>query len=170
MNCSMAAGKKMPPFEKILDAYTPRIVVFMCMGTNDASAMRKPDSFKADFIKSVELMLNRGIVPIVSTIPPHPNPNAPATAYNEAIRAVAKQYGLPLIDFEKEILTRRPDDWNGTLLGKNDVHPTAASGNINCTSAPTAENLKSCGYLLRGWLSVKKIAEVKEKVLDEMPK
>ncbi len=34
------------------------------------------------------------------------------------------------------------------------------------TSAPTAENLRNSGYLLRGWLSVKKIAEVKRTVLD----
>ncbi len=73
---------------------------------------------------------------------------------------------MPLIDYEAEILARRPKDWNGTLLGKNDVHPTAEHGKINAASAPTEENLRSSGYLLRGWLSVRKIAEVKQRVLD----
>ena len=69
-----------------------------------------------------------------------------------------------------EILKRRPDDWNGTLLSKNDVHPTAEQGGATASSAPTAENLRNSGYLLRGWLSVKKIAEVSERtVLDAKP-
>jgi lysophospholipase L1-like esterase len=166
----LAGGKqKMPPLEKILDQYKPQIVVFM-LGTNDASANRKLAAFQADYLKSIDLMLSRGIIPIVSTIPPHIQRKELAASYSEAIRKIAKDKALPLIDFEKEILTRRPDDWNGTLLNKNDVHPTGASGNINSASAPTAENLKSCGYLLRGWLSVKKIAEVKTKVLDDLPK
>ena len=33
----------------------------------------------------------------------------------------------------------------------------------------TAENLPNSGYLLRGWLSVQKIAEVKRAVLDGKP-
>lgn len=32
-----------------------------------------------------------------------------------------------------------------------------------------AENLKNSGYLLRGWLSVQKIAEVKRLVIDPLP-
>ncbi len=166
----LAGGKqKMPALEQILDKYRPQIVVFM-LGTNDASANRKLAAFKADYLKSIDLMLSRGIIPIVSTIPPHISRKELAASYSEAIRAIAKDKGLPLIDFEKEIFARRPDDWNGTLLNKNDVHPSGGSGNVTSASAPTAENLKSCGYLLRGWLSVKKIAEVKSSVLDGLPK
>jgi hypothetical protein len=51
-------------------------------------------------------------------------------------------------------------------MGKNDVHPTANQGGATPTSEPTEENLKNSGYLLRGWLSVKKIAEVKARVID----
>ena len=76
---------------------------------------------------------------------------------------------LPLFDFEAEILARRPNDWDGTLLGKGDVHPTANQGSATPASEPTAENLRSSGYLLRGWLSVKKIGEVKAVVLDGQP-
>ena len=50
------------------------------------------------------------------------------------LRKLAKGRGLPLIDFEKEILKRRPNDWNGTLLGKNDVHPTG--GNPDGVNGP----------------------------------
>jgi len=166
----LAGGRKqMLPLEKMLDTYQPQVVVFM-LGTNDASAQRKVESFEADFRKAVDIMLAKKAVPIVSTIPPHPSRTALAASYNAAIRKVAKEKGLPLIDYEKEILSRNADDWNGTLLGKNDVHPTSASDGATAASAPTAENLKKSGYLLRGWLSVQKIAEVKEKVLDAAPK
>jgi hypothetical protein len=67
----------------------------------------------------------------------------------------------------KEILTRRPDDWNGTLQRKNNIHLTAREAGGDPAAAPTAENLGKSGYLLRGWLSVRKVAEVKRRVLDE---
>ena len=165
----LVGGKqKMPPLHKILDVYKPQMVVFM-LGTNDASAMRKVDVFKIDFETAVDLLMKKGVIPIVSTIPPHPNASELAGSYNEAIRTVAREKTLPLIDYEKEILARRPNDWNGTLLSKNDVHPSASFRNTTPASAPTAENLKNSGYLLRGWLSVKKIAEVKTEVFDGNP-
>ena len=170
LNEMLAGGKQqMPSLAKLLDTFRPQIVVFM-LGTNDASALRNPDAYEADFRKAVDLMLAKNVIPIVSTIPPHPNKNAHAAAINDVIRKIAKEKGLPLIDYEKEILTRRPDDWNGTLLGKNDVHPSASFEGATGSSAPTAENLKKSGYLLRGWLSVQKIAEVKAQVLDPAAK
>lgn len=167
---ALAGGKaKLPSLEKLLDTYKPQAVVFM-LGTNDASARRKLEDFRKDYVTAVDLMLSRGIVPIVSTVPPHIGQERLAASYNDEIRKIAKDKELPLIDYEKEILKRRPDDWNGTLLGKNDVHPTATVGGTKPTSEPTAENLKNSGYLLRGWLSVRKIAEVKAKVFDNFDK
>lgn len=165
----LAGGKqKMPPLKTILETYKPQMVVLM-LGTNDASARRKVDAFRADMEKAADLILGQNAICIVSTIPPHPGQPELAKSYNEALRKIAKDRSLPLIDYEKEILKRRPDDWNGTLLQKNDVHPTASQGGATAASAPTVDNLRNSGYLLRGWLSVQKIAEVKKKVLDGAP-
>jgi hypothetical protein len=166
INEMLEGGKQhMPPLAKLLDTYKPQMVVLM-LGTNDASAKRPVDAYQADMAKAIDLILERGILPLLSTIPPHIGQPDRAKSYNEALRKLAKNRALPLIDYEREILKRRPDDWNGTLLGKNDVHPTPGVKGTMTTSAPTAENLRNSGYLLRGWLSVKKIAEVKRKVLD----
>jgi lysophospholipase L1-like esterase len=164
----LAGGKQqMPPLSKIIATYKPQMVVLM-LGTNDASANRTVDAFRKDMTKAVDAILDQGAICILSTIPPHPGKLELSKSYNEALRQIAKERSVPLIDYEKEILTRRPDDWNGTLLGKNDVHPTGGKPDgVNAASAPTAENLRSCGYLLRGWLSVQKVAEVKKKVLDQ---
>lgn len=162
---SLAGAKGLPPLAKLLDEYRPQIVVYM-LGTNDVSAGRSLDAYRADVQKAVDLIAERGIIPIVSTIPPHHAQLEKSKSFNQAIREIAKARGLPLVDFEREILTRRPDDWNGTLLNKNDVHPTGGQAGATTSSAPTAENLRNSGYLLRGWLSVQKIAEVKRRVID----
>lgn len=166
----LAGGKQqMPPLSKIIEPYKPQMVILM-LGTNDASANRPVAAFRKDMTKAVDTILDQGAICILSTIPPHPGKMELAKAYNEALRQLAKDRGLPLIDYEKEILTRRPSDWNGTLLGKNDVHPTGGKPDgVNAASAPIAENLRNSGYLLRGWLSVQKVAEVKKKVLDGLP-
>ena len=77
---------------------------------------------------------------------------------------LAKERGLPLLDLEREILTRRPDDWFGTLMDR--IHLTASQAGVNPGAEPTAENLRRSGYLLRGCLTVRKIAEIKRQVLD----
>ncbi len=164
----LAGGKRdMPSLAKILAKYEPQAVVLM-LGTNDASTGRAVADYRADMEKAVDLILRQGAVCILSTIPPYPAKEELAKSYNVELRKLAKSRGLPLIDFEQEILTRRKDDWNGTLLGKNDVHPTVDHGGATPHSAPTAENLRNSGYLLRGWLSVQKIAEVKKTVFDAL--
>ncbi len=166
----MLAGgmRKMPSLAQMLDAYKPQLAVVM-LGTNDVSANRPVDAFRKDMEKAVDLMLTRSVICIISTIPPHPGRPELARSYNDALRQLAKARELPLIDYEQEILERRLEDWNGTLLGKNDVHPTTGQEGVTPTSEPTTENLRRSGYLLRGWLSVRKIAEVKRTVLDGNP-
>jgi hypothetical protein len=128
------------------------------------------DDVVRDAEKAIETILAARAIPILSTIPPHVDRPELGQAYNESFRSLARRRQLPLIDYEREILLRRPGDWNGTLMTKDDLHPTAHTGGENgvkASSAPTDENLRSSGYLLRGWLSVKKIGEVKRKVLDK---
>ena len=105
----LAGGKQqMPPLEKLLDTYRPQIAVYM-LGTNDVSAGRSLDAYQADVEKSLDLMIDRGIIPILSTIPPHPGHLKESKAFNDALRTIARRRGLPLIDFEREILVRRPE-------------------------------------------------------------
>jgi hypothetical protein len=165
----LAGGKQsLPSLEQMLSRYRPQIVVLM-VGTNDASANRPLDAFRVDVTKAVDLILAQHIIPILSTIPPHSQRPELARSYNDSLRALGRSKSIPVIDFEREILSRRPSDWDGTLLQKGDVHPSASVAGVSATSAPTTENLRQCGYLLRGWLSVRTIAEVKRKVIDAAP-
>jgi len=166
----MLAGGRggMPSLAELLKAYQPQMVVLM-LGSNDASQDREVEDYRRDMDAAVKTIMAAHAIPILSTIPPHVHRQGLARSYNAVIREIARQRELPLIDYEQEILTRRPRDWNGTLLNYNDEHPTAETGGQNgvtASSAPTDDNLRRSGYLLRGWLSVKKIGEVKRKVLD----
>lgn len=164
----LAGGKGgLPPLKEILAKYRPQAAVVM-LGTNDASAGRDVPSYRADMERIVKLLLEHDAVPILSTIPPHPHRTDLARRYNEALREIGRVHGIPLIDYEREILRRRPNDWNGTLLGLNDVHPSAEFDGAGPAGEPTQENLRRSGYLLRGWLSVRKLAEVKSRVFDRI--
>jgi len=160
---------KMLSFDKLLAKYQPQVVVLM-IGTNDASAQRTTKAYMADVTALIASAHDRGVILILSTIPPHHDREKLANEYNEALRALAKEKGIPLIDYDAEIRKRRPNDWNGTLLGKNDVHPTATVDKVTALSPPTEANLAISGYLLRGWLGVQKIAEVKAAVIDAQAK
>jgi hypothetical protein len=166
----LAGGKAgIPPMKDLIKKYNPRLVVLM-LGTNDASAGRKVADYKRDMARAIDLILANGTIPILSTLPPHPGREDLVKRYNAALKEIAKENKIPMIDYWGEIIKRRPRDWNGTLLGKNDVHPTASRAGVTSASEPTEQNLKNSGYLLRGWLSVKKIAEVKARVLDKPAK
>src|SRR5262249_45693424 len=149
----------------LVKTYRPQVVVLRA-GTNDATARRPAAAYRADMERAVDVILGQGAVCVLSTIPPHPARPALARQYNDALRELARERRLPLSDFRREILSRRPDAWNGTLLNKADVPPSVGRGEVNAASAPTAENLRESGYLLLGWLTVRKLAEVRRLVFD----
>ena len=160
----LEGGKRgLPPLEKMLDEYKPRMVTIEC-GIYDVEDGVSLEDYRKNMGKALDQMLARGAIPVPNTIPPFKAQMERTKQFNEALRALAKERGIPIIDLEREILTRRPDDWFGTLADR--IHLTAGKNGVNCSSEPTAENLKQCGYLLRGWLTVRKIAELKLRLLD----
>src|SRR5436190_19611489 len=147
----LAGGKqRLPSLVEMLKKYQPQMVVLM-IGTNDVAQGRKTDEYLADVEKGVQTILDSGSICVLSTIPPFFGRPEASAKYNEGLRSLAKKHGLPLIDYEKEILLRRPRDWNGTLLNKNDAHPSAGDEKVNSSADPTEGNLAISGYLLRGW-------------------
>ncbi len=154
-----AGGKRgLPTLEKMLDDYKPRMVTIEC-GIYDIEDGVALDDYRKNMAKALDLILARGSIPILNTIPPFKAQFERTKQFNEVLRAISKERGTPVLDLEREILTRRPDDWFGTLM--NRIHLTAS----NASAEPTPDNLRKSGYQLRGWLTVQKIAEVKGRVL-----
>ena len=160
----LAGGKSgCPPLADVVKKYNPRMAVVM-LGTYDVNGGRAPAQIKADMGKILDLLLGNGTIPILSTIPPIKGKDLEVKAVNAALLELVKEKKIPHIDFHGEILKRRPTDWLGTLISEDGVHPNPGP---DASAEPTEANLKSSGYLLRGWLSVKKIGEVKARVLDK---
>jgi len=157
-----------PTLAQMLADFKPRLVIIQ-VGIYDTNANRPTAEYRANMAKAADLCLANGVICILSTCAPLHHRLDLSKEHNAALRAIAQERGLPLIDLEREILTRRPDDWNGTLQRRNNIHLTASEAGGNAGAAPTPENLGKSGYLLRGWLSVQKVAEVKRRVLDASP-
>lgn len=156
-------GKRgLPALAKLLDEYQPRMVTIEC-GIYDVEDGVALDDYRKNMGKALDLVLARGAIPILNMIPPFESQLKRTREFNDALRELAKERGIPVLDLEREILTRRPDDWKGTLMKR--IHLTASEAGGSPAAEPTEENLRRSGYHLRGWLTVQKIAEVKRRVL-----
>ena len=153
------------PLAEVVRRYNPRMAVIL-LGTNDVTARRPVADYKADMLKVVDTVLANGTIPILTTLPPYQGRDAIVKSFNDALWEVAKARSLPVIDYGGEILKRRPADWLGTLVSGDGVHPTASTGGTSPADEPTEENLRNSGYLLRSVLTVRKILEVRDKVLS----
>lgn len=125
----------------------------------------------------INQLIAKGILPVLSTIPPRTAANYDATIgdpYNNALRALAQQNSLPIIDYSKEILLRRPNGtWANTLISSDGVHPSGGVNGYTAYSDPyasggnpathtTGDATLNSGYLLRTWLTIQKIKEIKD--------
>ena len=152
------AGDGLAKVPAMLAAQKPEIAVIL-YGTNDVRKGVPPAEYEKNLRGILELCIKSGCVPIISTIPPQLNNDAKVEALNAVVKKLAAELKVPLVDFHGEILARQPGTaWDGTILGKGDVHPTGGA-NFDFSE----ENLKKCGYALRNYLVCKAMKDVVEK-------
>ena len=88
-----------PPLDQEIDAIDPGFAVVL-LGTNDTYAQGVVP-FEASLLAVVDHLLSRGVVPLVSTLPPRadsPEAAALAPEMNQIIRAVAQARQVPFMD------------------------------------------------------------------------
>jgi len=161
--------------DKWLAKLNPECAVVL-FGTNDLSKSDEK-SYDKQMRAVVEKCLANGTVVVLTTPPPRAGFEDKAKAYAEVVRKIAADFKLPLVDYQAEILARRPDDWNGalpkfkesakdvyqvpTLIAADGVHPSAPSKLADYS----AEALRSNGYQLRNVLTLHAYADVVTRVL-----
>ncbi len=162
--------------EQWLRRWNPEAAILM-FGTNDLNNV-DVDDYEKTLEEVVRRCLANGTVVILSTIPPRHGKEEKAAQFAEAARRVAQRQRVPLCDFHREILTRRPDDWDGTmkkfsahrgydvltLIAGDGVHPSNPKP-FQATYSPEA--LRTSGFSLRNYLVLMKYAEVIQQVLEE---
>jgi hypothetical protein len=158
----------------VANAFANAQFAVVMLGTNDIGAGRSTSAFMADLTTIVDTLEGKKIVVVLSTIPPRVGSDV--TGYNSSIRNFAQTRGLPLIDYYAEILARRSGTtWQGTLIsGADGVHPTSVNSAAdpyspggNAATHQTGTNCLNDGYLLRSWLTMQKLKEVKSYVVDD---
>ena len=161
--------------DTVIAAFSDAQFAVVMLGTNEPANAQN----LAYLTAILDKLEDQHIVPILSTIPPRAGAESDSTiAFNSAIVQLAQSRALPLIDFYQEVLLRRPGTtWFGTLISTDGIHPTGANADYTANSNPylpggdpasqtTGDALLNVGYLLRTWLTVQKLAEVKQKVLN----
>jgi hypothetical protein len=162
--------------DKWLTKLNPEVAVIM-FGSNDVGQM-EADEHERKTRAVVQRCLKSGTVVLLTTAPPRSGHLEKSKQFAEAMRKIAREEKVPLIDYGGEILKRRADDWDGslaqfkavpgdtyevpTLIARDGVHPSNTKQYGNDFSEA---GLNRNGFTLRNYLTLVAYSEVIEKVL-----
>ena len=158
-----------------LRTHNPEVAVIL-FGTNDLGQLDVRE-FETKTAAVVERCLKNGAIVLLTTLPPRSGLLDKSKQFAEAVRRVAKEHRSPLIDYHKEILKRRPKDWDGTrpefkevkgseyevptLISRDGVHPSNPKAHQDFSEDSLGKN----GFLLRNHLTLMAYADVIRRVL-----
>jgi len=157
-----------------LKKLNPEVANIM-FGTNDLNSL-DVEEYETKTRDVVQKCLDNGTIVILNTPPPKHRRAEKAAIFAEAVRKIARELKVPLVDYHGEILRRRPDDWDGamekfaaykgydvpTLIARDGVHP---SNPKKYQADYSPEALNSNGFSLRNCLVLMKYGEVIREVL-----
>jgi lysophospholipase L1-like esterase len=165
--------------DKWLKDHNPEVAVIL-FGTNDLGALEVTE-YEQKTAEVVDRCLKNGTVAILTTPPPRSRLLEKSKQFAQAVSRVAQSRKVPLIDYQAEILKRRPDDWDGalpqfkdvkgseyevpTLIARDGVHPS----NPRVYQDYSAASLRCNGYALRNYLTLQQYAAVIRQVLHPRP-
>lgn len=111
-------------------------------GTNDVGYVA-PVDFESHMRRIISLSIERGVIPVISTIPDRIDHEAAVDVYNRIIRRLADEYSIPLWDYGHAMAAV------GRIgLTFDGVHPSSPPHGYEDTANFHAENLYY-GYVIR---------------------
>jgi peptidoglycan/LPS O-acetylase OafA/YrhL/lysophospholipase L1-like esterase len=137
-----------------IDAIDSRVAVVM-FGTNEARFAWPPDEYGTHLWSLVDRTIARGVIPILSTIPPNTaqaSANARVPTYNRVVRAIAQGRGVPLVDLHRELVALPSSG-----MSSDGVHPSVAA-NGGCILTSTGLQY---GYNVRNLITLEVLARVR---------
>jgi lysophospholipase L1-like esterase len=162
--------------DRWLRKLNPETAVIL-FGSNDVGALEAAE-YEQKTREVVRRCLTNGTVVILTTMPPRSGRLDKSRQFAEAARKVAREEGVPLVDYFAAILERRPEDWDGalpqfknapgdeyqvpTLIARDGVHPS----NPRQFGDYSEASLRNNGFALRNVLTLRAYAEVIERVLQ----
>jgi hypothetical protein len=145
------------PLECEYNYLRPSLAIIM-YGTNDVGYRSEADYY-ADLTRIVQISANKGIVPILSTIPNRPDEAERTLRFNAIVQQIAEENALPIMDFYGATI-----DLPNFGLTFDNVHPSAPAYEAGGAFAFTSQNLQY-GYTQRNLLALE-ILHAMMQVLD----
>jgi hypothetical protein len=133
-------------------------VALILIGTNDSGGVA-PDVYAQNLRKIVQVSIDMGVIPVLSTIPPKHGSawdTARVTEWNSIIRETTQQYAIPLWDYYTAML---PLPNQG--IGPDGIHPSTPPD--NATGNFTNLNF---GYTLRNLTALQVLDALRRTVLS----
>lgn len=146
------------PLDVEVDATSPAFATVM-FGTNDIQR-GSITGYADDMLDLVDALLARGVLPILSTIPPRDDSSSADTQvprYNLVVRAIAEARVVPFFDLERRL---RPLAGHG--IGPDNLH-LEQDGRGACVLDATGIGH---GYNVRNLLALQALGRIKRAVID----
>ncbi len=130
-----------PPLSCEYRLVRPALALIM-FGTNDVG-YRPPAAYRADLERIVQISINAGVLPVLSTLPLRVGYEAQVEQFNQIVRETALAHQMPLWDYARAMATA------GRLgLDDDGVHPSIPARGYEGAADFRTWNLHS-GYVLR---------------------
>lgn len=125
---------------------TKPAAALIMIGTNDVPTVRV-DAYTDNLRRIVEISIDRGVIPVLYTLPPQANQDSRVDQFNRAIIDVADAYDVPLVNYWLMLQTL-PDRG----LTRDGVHPSSPPADAG-TTLFTPDKLQY-GYTVRNLMSL----------------
>ncbi len=137
-------------------------VALIMLGTNDVEHMGA-DLYRVYLGQIVEISLQHGVIPVLTTIPPRPGFETGIAQLNQTILEVARTNSVPLVDYYAAMATL-PDFG----LDVDEVHPSIPPLGYNGAANFNTYNLQY-GYVLRNLTLLHALDTLWREVLQPIP-
>ncbi len=141
---------KPSPMDAELAALDARFAIVM-FGTNDME-MDQPKRFSRDLSTIVDALMGRGVIPILSTIPPRRDRhdrNELVPQYDAIIRKLAQSRQIPLVDYHRALMAEPHQG-----MGHDGIHPSVYRGPLGRTPCDLSPRGLAHGFNLRNLLTL----------------
>jgi hypothetical protein len=129
------------------------------LGTNDVGLI-SPDAYEANLRRIIDITLEDGIIPILSTIPNQPKEAEGVAQVNAIIVDVARENAIPLWDYHL-VMSALPDEG----LNLDGVHPSIPPGGVEGSTDFREGNL-IYGYVVRNLSALYMLDAVQQAIMS----
>lgn len=133
-------------------------VALIMLGSNDVTFVQA-EQYANNLRRIVQISLDSGVIPVLSTIPPRRGYEERTDFYNSLIVQVAREYGVSLWDYGAAMRTL-PNDG----LSEDGLHPSLPPGGYENGANFTGDFLQY-GYVLRNWMALHVLDALRTQVL-----